>query len=316
MARPESARAPYSSPVREEQARATRRAIVAAAGELFVETGYAATTIDAVAARAGVGRKTVFSSVGGKAALLKLAWDWAIAGDDEPMPMAARPAVQAMLTERDPQRLVRMWVAMLLDIGQRVSPLGAAVLAAADVDDEARRLREQIRTESLAGATAFVSHLAGVGGLRRGLSLDRAADACWALVNSVLLHLLVEVRGWPVEEYGDWLARLAAVTLLEPTGSATRPPTQPQVAREPRTGYVATIDGDVVGRLAVETTDRLVVLLRTDVEAAHEDTGAAAAMLRRALSDARDEDLAVVAVCPYARWWLDRHPGDFRRPLR
>lgn len=66
-------RSPYSSTLRADQARVTRRAIVPAAGEFFVERGYAATTIDAVAERAGLGLKTVYSSVGGKSALLNLA---------------------------------------------------------------------------------------------------------------------------------------------------------------------------------------------------------------------------------------------------
>src|SRR5687768_5299305 len=105
---------PYLSPVRSEQARATRRAIVTAAAELFGSQGFAATTIDAIADRAGVGRKTVFASVGGKGALLKLAWDWAMAGDDEAVPMAERPAVQAILAERDPHRLVALWTDLLL----------------------------------------------------------------------------------------------------------------------------------------------------------------------------------------------------------
>ena len=74
------ARRPYRSTLREEQARATRRAVVGAARDLFVELGWSRTTIDAVAARAGVSRKTVFTSVGGKAALLKLALDWALVG--------------------------------------------------------------------------------------------------------------------------------------------------------------------------------------------------------------------------------------------
>ena len=33
-------------------------------------------------------RKTVFDSVGGKAQLMKLAYDFAIVGDDEPVPLA------------------------------------------------------------------------------------------------------------------------------------------------------------------------------------------------------------------------------------
>ena len=92
---PSTSPRPYRSTLRDEQARATQRRIVAAGHDLFVEQGYAPTTIDAIAAHAGVSRKTVFTSVGGKAAVLKLAWDWALAGDDEPVPMADRPDVQA-----------------------------------------------------------------------------------------------------------------------------------------------------------------------------------------------------------------------------
>ena len=81
-------RRPYHSTLREDQARATRRAVVSAARDHSVELGWSRTTIDAVAARAGVSRKTVFTAVGGKAALLKLALDWALVGDDDPVPMS------------------------------------------------------------------------------------------------------------------------------------------------------------------------------------------------------------------------------------
>src|SRR4249920_1387505 len=93
---------PYRSQLREDQARATRRAVVNAARELFVELGWSRTTIDAVAARAGVSRKTVFTSVGGKAALLKLALDWALVGDDDPVPLAGRHVIAEMEALTDP----------------------------------------------------------------------------------------------------------------------------------------------------------------------------------------------------------------------
>ena len=62
----------YTSELRDAQARATRRQVVAAAGDLFAREGYGATTIAAVADAAGVSRKTVFSAVGGKVELIKL----------------------------------------------------------------------------------------------------------------------------------------------------------------------------------------------------------------------------------------------------
>src|SRR5260370_28477905 len=72
----------YASQVRDEQARRTRRAIVTAAHDLFLAQGYAATTIDGIADATHVSRRTVFHSLGGNAALLKLALDWAILGHD------------------------------------------------------------------------------------------------------------------------------------------------------------------------------------------------------------------------------------------
>jgi AcrR family transcriptional regulator len=305
-----AARTPYSSAVRSNQARSTRRAIVVAAGELFVEQGYAATTIDAVAERAGVGRKTVFSSVGGKGALLKLAWDWAVTGDDEPIPMSERPAVQAILAERDPGRLVQMWVEMLLEVGARATPIGTVVLAAADVDAEARALRDLIRSESLAGATAFVTHLASVGGLRGDISIERGAEACWALVNSLLLHLLVATRGWSLQEYGEWLVRVASTTLLEPEGLAgpRAAPTIRTVHDATRERYEASVEGRIAGHLSYQRTERLVVFTRTAVEAGFDDLGVSDALVRRAFDDLRTEGShRVVPLCHYVAWWIDRH---------
>ncbi len=300
-------RAPYASPVRAEQARATRRAIVGAAGELFVERGYAATTIDAVAERAGVGRKTVFSSVGGKAALLKLAWDWALVGDDEPVDMTSRPAVQGMLAERDPRRLVRRWADMLLDVGLRAAPLGAVLTAAADVDDEARALLDTVREESLVGARAFVTHLASLGGLRHDLDVDGAAEACWALVNSSTVHLLVGVRGWSPRQYGDWLDELAAATLLELEDRAVRR-AAPVVRRGPER-YDALVDGRAAGRLLVERSPRVVVLHGTEIEPGFDGDGVASALVGAAFDDVRDDGThRVMTACPYVTWWVSQHP--------
>ena len=80
----------YRSPLRDSQAEETRLRVVTAAARLFIERGYGATSIDAIAEAAGVGRATVFTSVGGKAALLRLAYDIAIVGDDEPVPLPQR----------------------------------------------------------------------------------------------------------------------------------------------------------------------------------------------------------------------------------
>src|SRR5712691_4785050 len=68
----------YESPMREEHARRTRAAIVAAASELFTARGYAATSLAGVAAAAGVARPTVFAAFGSKPALLRQVLDQAL----------------------------------------------------------------------------------------------------------------------------------------------------------------------------------------------------------------------------------------------
>ena len=127
-------RLPYRSTLREEQARATQRVVVSAARDLFVELGWSRTSIDAVAARAEVSRRTVFTSVGGKAALLKLALDWALVGDDEPVPMSERPVIAEMERLTDPRALVARWAQFVAELEERAAPLAAVLVVAADVD--------------------------------------------------------------------------------------------------------------------------------------------------------------------------------------
>ena len=210
MSRPRT----YHSPAREEAARQTRRRIIAAAQSLFVSRGYAGTTIDAVAEAAGVGRRTVFLSVGSKVELLKTAWDWAVVGDDEPIPMAERPHIRAMQELTDPPELVRLWVGQVLGVADRVAPLELVLARAVDVDPEAAALRNGMEEQRREGARMFVSHLAAVGGLRAGLTVDEATDMCWVLMNPLLQQRLRAERGWTRTAVEDWLLRLASASLL------------------------------------------------------------------------------------------------------
>ena len=202
-------RRPYRSELRARQVRATRRAVVEAATGLFVARGYADTTLDAVAAAAGVSRRTVVNVVGGKAALLSLAWDFSLVGDDEPVPMADRPAVRAILATADPVEAVRRWAEMAVDVEERAAPIGRVLEAAADVDAEVAALLAKAGAERLEGARAFARHLASIDGLGPGVTAERAADACWALNDGTLFRRLVLERGWSAAEFTGWLAEQA-----------------------------------------------------------------------------------------------------------
>jgi AcrR family transcriptional regulator len=210
-ARPERT---YSSALREEQARQTRRRIVDAAADLFAERGYGRTTIDAVAAAAGVSRKTVFDSVGGKAQLVKLAYDFAIVGDDEPVPLADRAEVAALEAEPDPARRLAAYAAMVVNIDIRIAPVWVALEGAAATDEEARALYQELvdqRRGSMQGP-ALGMHAAGE--LRPGLTAEKAADLMWLYNDPGVYDRLVRQRGWSIAEFRAWLAEALQMHLL------------------------------------------------------------------------------------------------------
>ena len=208
----------YDNSGRAAQALRTRRRVIAAAHELLLEQGYAATTISQIARRAGVSAETVYKGFGSKAALTKQVYDIALAGDDEPVPMRDRPEIQAMLAEPDPRQKVARYAALARQLGARLGPLLALLLGARATDPDLDAFARTTADERLAGTTALVGHLADAGALRPGLDPERARDLLWALISPELYQLLVAERGWPPEDYERWLADAIADELLD--GSA------------------------------------------------------------------------------------------------
>ena len=204
----------YSSTLRADQARQTRRRIVDAAAELFAEHGYAGTTIDAVATAAGVSRKTVFDSVGGKAQLMKLAYDFAIVGDDEPVALAERPEMRALLAEPDHAKRLAMYASVVVGIDRRLSAAWRAFEGAATSDPEAAKLYgvmvEQRRNAMREPAQLF----ADAGALRPDLDIEVAADLMWLYNDPSLYDKLVRQRGWSVDRFQAWLTEALQVQLL------------------------------------------------------------------------------------------------------
>ena len=210
---PEPVKRSYSSPLRLAQARATRRAIVDAAARLFLERGYGPTTVDAIAEAAGVSRKTVFTSVGGKVEALKLAIDWAVVGDDEPVPLLERPHVQAGLAEPDARRILTDYAADVRVIHSRIAPLAAVVQEASGLEAGVRALAEQGRRQRLEGMKFLAQVLAERGALKPYLSASEAADILWLFNDPAMYQRLVVERQWSQERYQQWLTE-ALISLL------------------------------------------------------------------------------------------------------
>jgi len=205
---------PYDASRRQEQARENRRAILDAARRRFVEHGYAATTIAAVAADAGVSVETIYKSVGKKPEVAKAVFDVAVVGDDEDVPMLQRAFVARNRAEPDPRRKLEAYGEHLAAVAPRISPLLLVIRDAAATDAGAADLWEQLQDERLTGMTMFAAHLDEGGHLRAGVSRAEARDVLWTHNSVELWDLLVRQRGWTDDRFGAWVGGQLVAALL------------------------------------------------------------------------------------------------------
>ena len=204
----------YDSKVRDEQARRTRRAVIAAAHRQFVEQGYAATTIAAVAADAGVSVETVYKTFRNKPGLAKATFDVAVVGDDEPVPMMEREVVQRNRAEPDPRKKLTDYAENFARRSPRIGPLLVVVRDAAATDPGAAGVWQQLQQERLTGMTAFAQHLRDSGHLRADVSWQEARDVLWTHNSVELWDLLVRQREWSTKRYGKWIGQQLVAALL------------------------------------------------------------------------------------------------------
>jgi AcrR family transcriptional regulator len=204
----------YDSSRRQEQARLTRRAVLDVAKAHFLERGYVATTIAAIAEDAGVSVETVYKAFGNKPGLAKTLFDVTIVGDDEPIPMMQRKFVQQNMADPDPRRRLTRYGAHIADVGTRVGPLLLVLRDAAVTDGGAAEIWQKLQAERVTGMSAFAQHLHEGGHLRRGVSPRQAADVLWAYNSVEMWDLLVRQRGWSSKRYGTWIGRQLVAALL------------------------------------------------------------------------------------------------------
>ena len=188
--------------------------MLATAARLFAERGYVATSIDDIAREAGVSRATVFTSVGGKPALLKAAYDVALVGDDEAIPLVERPRSKRIRNEPDARRYLEHYAKLASEVAGRVAAISEVVRGAAGADPDARALYGKMQAERLIGARHIVGDIKAKGGLRGGLDTARAVDIVWTLIEPAIYVRLVHDRGWSARRYANWLAQTLQNQLL------------------------------------------------------------------------------------------------------
>ncbi|MEH0930407.1 TetR/AcrR family transcriptional regulator [Micromonospora sp. CPCC 205558] len=204
----------YRSAVREESARRTRRAVVGAAAELFVERGYAGTSLADVAAAAGVARPTVFAAFGSKPALLRQVLDEALAGDDEPVPVAQRPWFRPVFEADTQAGVLHAYAGVCTLIGRRAARIFETVRRAADEASEVADVWETLLRNRRAGARMVVERGRSLGPLRQGSDVERAVDTLWIFNDPAHYDALVLRCGWTEDSFSDWLSERMQDALL------------------------------------------------------------------------------------------------------
>ena len=214
MSSPVKPRRRYDSTSRLEQARRSRRSVLDAARRLFLDQGYAATTVAAIAGEAGVSVETVYKAFGNKPGLVKAVFDVSVVGDDEPVPMLRRDVVRRIQAEPDPRRKLAMYGEHLSESAPRSVPVQLLVRAAAASDPGAAGVWDQMLAERLTGMTHFARNLHEGGHLHADVSFDDARDILWTYNAAEWYELLVLRRGWNPDRYGRWIADALIAALL------------------------------------------------------------------------------------------------------
>jgi AcrR family transcriptional regulator len=194
----------YDARSRQNQARESRDRVLAVARRLFIEHGYAGTSVATIAAQSGVSVPTVFAGFRSKVNLLKEAVDTAIAGDTDDRPLRDRPVLQHIHEGRTFDEVVERMADAFAEVAERAYPIYAVLSAAADSDPQIAALLRELDRQRLVGAGLLAATIAE----RLGTTdVDEIRDSLWVLQSPLQYGLIVRERGRPIGWYRDWMAR-------------------------------------------------------------------------------------------------------------
>ncbi len=197
----------YSTHLRQEQADLTRKRVLAAARRLFVTSGYAEVTMQAIAQEARVAYQTVYAQFGNK---LKLALDLCASEFPHVGPTVGR-LVQAR-DRGDPEA----WLGMLGAFARRLYEPCAEILRfmrQSGDQDLLARYRE-IESGRLKHLGDLGSQLEKAGLLRSGLSAKEAVAIAWTMTSPETYERLVLDQGWSPQAFESWLGPAIAQLVL------------------------------------------------------------------------------------------------------
>lgn len=200
--------------LRAEQAEQTRQRIIDAATSLFLDRGYAATTIESIATRAGVAVETVYSRFRNKANLLRAILEIGIVGSRDGRDLFDHPVIAQIRAATDQPRQVQLLAAFSRGILERTDTAHRVLRSAAAADPQAAELQQQDTQRRCDGQRIYIDMLLANGPLRGGLTPGQAADTYSTLASPDTYAFLIRDRGWTPDQFQQWLAETLTRSLL------------------------------------------------------------------------------------------------------
>jgi AcrR family transcriptional regulator len=206
----------YDSSGRQAQARRNRDAILDAAQRQFLQGGYGATTIAAVAGEAGVSVETIYKAFGGKPGLVRAVYERGLTGRG---PVPAYDRSDAMRErEADPETIMRNWGRLTAEVASVVTPIRLLMRSAAATDPDMAALLDASDDERLERMRHHARFLQERGYLRQGVTVAEATDVLWTCSSVELYELLVLKRGWSLPRFAEFIAAFMIAALLPRPG--------------------------------------------------------------------------------------------------
>jgi AcrR family transcriptional regulator len=200
--------------LRVQQAEGTRRRIVEAATVLFLKRGYSSTTIEAIAAHAGVAVETVYSRFQNKANILAGILEVGIANSDDGRDIFDQPEIIQIRSNTDQRMQLQLLAAFSRGILERTDIAHRILQTAAAADRNAAELQRRDRERRCESQRVYIDMLLANGPLREGLTPSDAADAYSVFANPGTYAFLIHDRGWTPDEFQQWLADTLMRVLL------------------------------------------------------------------------------------------------------
>ena len=204
----------YRSARRASSAAATRSRIRQAAAAQFIEKGYAATTMRAIAAEAEVGERTLYDAFPTKVALFSHTLGVATVGDEQAVAVMDRPQVSRAQRADTPRESLAEFVEFSTDLLERAGDLIMVSIQAAGADPDMKAAAEAGAEATHRVYLSVCDALERRDALATGVDAAAAADIMFALCSPHTHYALRRIRGWTAERYRTWLQDTLTQQLL------------------------------------------------------------------------------------------------------